>query len=162
MTWNHNVLNQLGDYFSLEKKKSGGRQSGESVIDGCYHRCSRYLLSFCCTILNTWHPSSGSQDVSWKSCCHIYVTEEKRTKGSEQSSTLPIWVRPIRELYCTPPSKSSLHLIDYALGARKPGECPIAGHIVTPNHIGIFLLRKTEEQGYWECRGQFLPQGRVG
>lgn len=61
-----------------------------------------------------------------------------------------------------PTSNSSLHLIGYALGARQPGECPIAGHIVTPNNIDIFLLRKMEEEGYRGCSGQFLPQGSVG
>ena len=58
---------------------------------------------------------------------------------------LPTESNPLKSFSASPTQQL---LVDYPLGARRLGKCPIAGHIATANNIEILLLRKIEEDEY--------------
>lgn len=66
-------------------------------MDGCYHQCSGSLLSLCSTLLNTWHPSPGSQDGSWKSHCCLHIAGRKKKEGAvNKTEHLPSESDPLK------------------------------------------------------------------
>lgn len=136
----------MGRLFSLEKKKSGGIQSRESVMDECYHQCSGSLLSLCSTLLNTWHPSPGSQDGSWKSHCCLHIAGRKKKEGAvNKTEHLPAKSDPLKSFSASP---TQLLLTGGPLDTRKSMKCLIVGSIAMLDNVEILLPRNTEEDQY--------------